>query len=127
MGSEGSTAVRQRDTMKIIILLSVLATTAMSGPTVYKIDQEEGTAERVMTAVSSTEAVFSSSSAAERVEPVASRRFAWAPSRASARKAAAVVREDSDSLRLATSAVVQVGSAEATMYPPTVLTSGLAG
>ena len=40
--------------MKIILLLSLLATTAMAGPTVYKIDQEEGTAERVMTAVSST-------------------------------------------------------------------------
>ena len=40
--------------MKIIILLSLLATTALAGPTVYKIDKEEGTAERVMTAVSST-------------------------------------------------------------------------
>ena len=42
------------DTMKIILLLGLLATTAWAGPTIYKIDQEEGTAERVMTAVSST-------------------------------------------------------------------------
>ena len=51
----GCTAVRQSDTMKIIILLSLLLATAVrAGPTIYKIDQEEGTAERVMTAVSST-------------------------------------------------------------------------
>ena len=50
----GSTAGRHSDIMNTIILLSILATTAWSGPTIYKIDQEEGTAERVMTAVSST-------------------------------------------------------------------------
>merc|ERR1712203_561632 len=50
----GSTAVRHSDIMNTIILLTILATTAWSGPTIYKIDQEEGTAERVMTAVSST-------------------------------------------------------------------------
>merc|ERR1711874_526585 len=53
MGS-GSVLAQLSDTMKIILLLSILATTAWAGPTIYKIDQEEGTAERVMTAVSST-------------------------------------------------------------------------
>merc|ERR1711981_48268 len=42
------------DTMKMIIILSITTAMAMAGPTIYKIDQEEGTAERVMTAVSST-------------------------------------------------------------------------
>merc|ERR1711994_116724 len=50
----GCTAVRQSDTMNIIILSLMLATVVKAGPTIYKIDQEEGTAERVMTAVSST-------------------------------------------------------------------------
>ena len=51
---EWCTAVRQSDTMNIIILSLMLATVVKAGPTIYKIDQEEGTAERVMTAVSST-------------------------------------------------------------------------
>merc|ERR1719277_1070695 len=40
--------------MNIFILLSLLTTMATAGPTIYKIDQDEGTAERVMTPVSST-------------------------------------------------------------------------
>ena len=40
--------------MKILVTLSLLASMAMAGPTVYKIDQQEGTAEKVMTPVSST-------------------------------------------------------------------------
>ena len=51
---ECCTAVRQSDTMNIIILSLMLATVVKAGPTIYKIDQDEGTAERVMTAVSST-------------------------------------------------------------------------
>ena len=51
---EWCTAVRQSDTMNIIILSLMLATVVKAGPTIYKIDQDEGTAERVMTAVSST-------------------------------------------------------------------------
>merc|ERR1712150_18739 len=51
----GESVVAQlSDNLKIIIILSLLATLVRSGPTVYKIDQEEGTAERVMSAVSST-------------------------------------------------------------------------
>ena len=73
------------------------------------------------------ESVNSSSSEAERVEPVASRRLAWASSRASTRNSAASPREDSFSTRLAISSSVQVGSAEATIYPPTVMIWGLAG
>ena len=40
--------------MKILVTLSLLASMAIAGPTVYKIDQQEGTAEKVMTPVSST-------------------------------------------------------------------------
>merc|ERR1712079_147869 len=40
--------------MKILVILSSLASIAMAGPTVYKIDQQEGNAEKVMTPVSST-------------------------------------------------------------------------
>merc|ERR1711936_50109 len=49
MGSTAATI-----TMNTIILLALVTTMATAGPTVYKIDQEEGTAERVMTPVSST-------------------------------------------------------------------------
>merc|ERR1719410_1248943 len=40
--------------MKILLILSLVAAMVSSGPTVYKIDQQEGTAEKVMTPVSST-------------------------------------------------------------------------
>ena len=73
------------------------------------------------------ESVNSSSSEAERVKPMASRRLAWASTKASIRKSAASPREDSVSARLAISSSVQVGSAEATIYPPTVMIWGLAG
>merc|ERR1712099_126196 len=49
MGSTAATI-----TMNNILLLALVTTMATAGPTVYKIDQEEGTAERVMTPVSST-------------------------------------------------------------------------
>ena len=72
-------------------------------------------------------AVNSSSSEAERVEPVASSRVAWASARASLSVSAAAAREVSHSLRLAFSRSVQVGSAESVMYFPTVRIWGLAG
>merc|ERR1712156_628757 len=50
--TSGSTAATI--TMNNIILLALVTTMATAGPTGYKIDQEEGTAERVMTPVSST-------------------------------------------------------------------------
>ena len=40
--------------MKIIILALALVSVARGGPTVYKVDKEEGTAEKVMLPVSST-------------------------------------------------------------------------
>ena len=58
---------------------------------------------------------------------MASSRVAWASARASLSVAAAVAREVSHSLRLAFSRSVQVGTAEAVMYPLTVGTWGLAG
>ena len=72
-------------------------------------------------------AVNSSSSEAERVEPVASSSVAWASARASSSNSLASTREVSHSLRLAFSRSVQVGTAESVMYPLTVGTCGLAG
>ena len=44
--------------MKTIIMLSILASSALSGPTVYKIDEKKNTAESVIVPVSSTGALF---------------------------------------------------------------------
>ena len=65
--------------------------------------------------------------AAVTVEPVASSRLSLASSKASTRNIAASVREDSVSTRLVLSYSVQTISADATIYPPTVMTWGLAG
>merc|ERR1712066_221593 len=54
MGDCQSVLVLLSYNMKIVIMVGLMATISMGGPTIYKIDHEEGTAERVMTPISST-------------------------------------------------------------------------